>query len=67
MDSSPDRGTDVANIARRTIVVLTATAGGLGLNYFYGIFLARTFGAGSFGWYSLGMTLFNVAVVLAVI
>lgn len=66
MGSSPDRGTDVTNVAHRTIVVLAATAGGLGLNYIYGIFLARTLGAGPFGLYSLGITLFNVTVVLAV-
>ena len=60
-DVSPGR-----KIAGSTVFVFLLTFVGLGLNYVYGIFLARYLGAESFGLYSLSLSIFNTIVLCSV-
>ncbi|MCS6293008.1 MAG: flippase [Nitrospira sp.] len=46
--------------------VLFASAIGNGINYTFGIFLARSLGANEFGLYALALTLFNILTLTAV-
>ena len=62
LTSSEDKET----IALSGSVVLLASAFGNGLNYVFGIFLARTLGAEEFGLFALALTIFNM-VTLTVI
>lgn len=57
---------DVYKVARGTTVIFLSTFIGLGLNYIYGVFLARWFGASDFGVYSLGLSIFGILSVLSV-
>jgi O-antigen/teichoic acid export membrane protein len=66
MPDSPARGFDITKAAHGTLSVFIATIGGLGLNYIYGVCLARWLGADSFGLYSLGLTVFNLLAVVSV-
>jgi O-antigen/teichoic acid export membrane protein len=50
-------------IASGGSVLLLASAFGNGLNYLFGIFLARTLGPDEFGLYALAVTLFNILVL----
>jgi O-antigen/teichoic acid export membrane protein len=67
MMAAPHRiGADeMGGMAKGTAAVLGATAFGLGLNYLYGICLARALGAEAFGEYALGLALFNLFSVFA--
>ena len=56
----------LVRIARGTALFAAGTVFGLGLNYVYGIVLARLLGADDFGLYSLGLALFNVLTVIAI-
>jgi len=47
-------------------LLLLASAFGNGLNYIFGIFLARTLGPDEFGLYALALTLFNILTLAAV-
>ena len=47
-------------------LLLVASAFGNGLNYFFGMFLARTLGPEDFGLYALALTVFNI-LTLAVV
>ena len=57
---------DVTKAAKGTIFVFLATFIGLGINYFYGIMVARFMGASTFGQFSLGLTIFNILSLLSV-
>ena len=46
--------------------LLLASAFGNGLNYAFGIFLARTLGAEEFGLYALALTIFNILTLVVV-
>ena len=51
---------DIKKIAQGTFFIFAITFFGLGLNYLYGIFLARWLGAERFGLYALGLSIFNL-------
>jgi O-antigen/teichoic acid export membrane protein len=51
---------DISTIARGGGALLLASAFGNGLNYAFGIFLARILGAEEFGLYALALTIFNM-------
>lgn len=51
---------DITTIARGGSALLLASAFGNGLNYAFGIFLARILGAEEFGLYALALTIFNM-------
>ncbi len=57
---------DLDRIAKGTALFASGTVFGLGLNYLYGILLARLLGADEFGLFSLGLALFNILTVLAI-
>lgn len=56
----------VHNLARGTVTVMLITFFGLGANYLYGIYVARQLGAEIFGLYSIGLSLFNLLAIMAV-
>jgi O-antigen/teichoic acid export membrane protein len=56
---------DMQRIARGGSVVLLASVVGNGLNYLYAVFVARSLGPDAFGLYALGLTIFNVLIILA--
>jgi O-antigen/teichoic acid export membrane protein len=47
-------------------LLLLASAFGNGLNYIFGIFLARSLGSDDFGLYALTLTMFNILTLVAV-
>jgi O-antigen/teichoic acid export membrane protein len=55
---------DMQRIARGGSVVLLASVFGNGLNYLYAVFIARSLGPTAFGLYALGLTIFNVLIIL---
>jgi O-antigen/teichoic acid export membrane protein len=55
---------DMQRIAWGGSVVLLASIVGNGLNYLYAVFVARSLGPSTFGLYALGLTIFNVLIVL---
>jgi len=57
---------DHTTIAYGGGLLLLASAFGNGLNYVFGIFLARTLGSDDFGLYALAITLFNILTLGAV-
>lgn len=57
---------DHKTIAYGGSLLLLASAFGNGLNYVFGIFLARTLGPDDFGLYALAVTLFNILTLAAV-
>ncbi len=57
---------DSETIALSGSAVLIASTFGNGLNYAFGIFLARTLGAEEFGLYALALTIFNMVNLTAV-
>jgi O-antigen/teichoic acid export membrane protein len=57
---------DAKKVAKGTVIVFVLTFVGLGLNYIYGIFLARWFGVKSFGIYSIGLSIFGILSVISV-
>jgi O-antigen/teichoic acid export membrane protein len=57
---------DSENIALSGSAVLFASAFGNGLNYAFGIFLARMLGAEDFGLYALALTIFNMVTLTVV-
>ena len=57
---------DISIIAQGGSALLLASAFGNGLNYAFGIFLARTLGAEEFGLYALALTIFNMVSLTAV-
>lgn len=52
-------------LAASSAVILLASVFGNGLNYLFGMYLARTLGPVDFGLYALGMTVFNIVVLFA--
>ena len=60
MSDSAASGMDIKKIAQGTFFIFSITFFGLGLNYLYGIFLARWLGAERFGLYALGLSVFNL-------
>jgi O-antigen/teichoic acid export membrane protein len=65
-DLSQRESRDITTIAYGGGALLLASAFGNGLNYAFGIFLARTLGAEEFGLFALALTIFNM-VTLTVI
>jgi O-antigen/teichoic acid export membrane protein len=65
-DFSERESRDITTIARGGGALLLASAFGNGLNYVFGIFLARTLGAEEFGLYALALTIFNMVSLTAV-
>lgn len=57
---------DHKTIAEGGGLLLLASAFGNGLNYIFGIFLARTLGPDEFGLYALALTLFNILTLATV-
>lgn len=57
---------DIAKIANNTALVFFLTFLGLGLNYIYGIVLARMLGINTYGLFSLGFAVFNVLSLISV-
>ncbi len=55
---------DMQRIARGGSAVLLASIFGNGLNYLYAVLIARSLGPSTFGLYALGLTIFNVLIVL---
>lgn len=55
----------VPRLATSSLIVLTASAFGNGLNYFFGMYFARVLGPADFGLYALGITVFNILVLFA--
>jgi O-antigen/teichoic acid export membrane protein len=55
----------VPHVATTSIVVLLGSAFGNGLNYLFGLYLARALGPVEFGLYALAITVFNIAVLLS--
>ena len=55
----------VPRLATSSVIVLLASAFGNGLNYFFGMYLARVLGPADFGLYALGITVFNIVVLFA--
>ena len=58
---------DNETIALSGSAVLFASAFGNGLNYAFGIFLARTLGAEVFGLFALALTIFNMVTLTAIL
>lgn len=58
---------DPQNMVGGMAIVMAGTAIGLGVNYCYGIALARVLGPEQFGLYSLGLAVFNVLAVISVL
>jgi O-antigen/teichoic acid export membrane protein len=56
---------DVRAVVKGGGAVLLASIAGNGLNYAFGIFLARSIGPSEFGLYALGLTVFNTLALLA--
>jgi len=56
---------DMRRIARSGAIVLLASVFGNGIAYLYSIFLARRLGPAGFGVYALGLTIFNVLLLIA--
>lgn len=56
----------LSRAANGAVIVFVLTFVGLGLNYIYGVVLARWLGAADYGLYSLGLTLFNILALLSV-
>jgi O-antigen/teichoic acid export membrane protein len=57
---------DIKTIAYSGGALLIASAVGNGLNYAFGIFLARLLGADDFGLYALALTVFNIVTLIVV-
>ncbi|WP_053381852.1 flippase [Nitrospira moscoviensis] len=55
----------VSHLATNSVTVLLGSAFGNGLNYLFGLYLARTLGPVDFGLYALGITVFNILVLFA--
>lgn len=56
---------DLQTVAEGGSAVLLASVFGNGLNYFFGIYIARALGPADFGLYILGLTFFNALALLA--
>jgi O-antigen/teichoic acid export membrane protein len=56
---------DMRRIARGGAIVLLASVFGNGIGYVYSVFLARNLGPTTFGVYALGLTIFNVLLLVA--
>ena len=66
-DLSQRESRDIATIAQGGSALLLASAFGNGLNYAFGIFLARTLGAEEFGLFGLALTIFNMVTLTVVL
>ncbi len=58
---------DVERVARGASLVFVATFAGLGLNYLYGVMLARHLGPQLFGFYSVALGIFNVISMISIL
>ncbi len=58
---------DVERVARGASLVFVATFVGLGLNYFYGVMLARHLGPQLFGYYAVALGIFNVLSMVSLL
>lgn len=59
-------GSQLARVARGSVLIFISMFFGLGLNYIYNICLARMFDAEIFGLYTLGLAAFSVLSVVSV-
>jgi O-antigen/teichoic acid export membrane protein len=65
-DLSQRESRDITTIAQGGGALLLASAFGNGLNYAFGIFLARTLGVEEFGLFVLALTIFNIVTLTVV-
>jgi O-antigen/teichoic acid export membrane protein len=56
---------EAPGVLSSSVLILAASVIGCGLNYLFGIYLARMLGAGDFGLYAIGVSLFNILILLA--
>jgi O-antigen/teichoic acid export membrane protein len=56
---------EAPGVLSSSVLVLVASVFGCGLNYLFGIYLARMLGAGDFGLYAIGLGIFNILILLA--
>jgi len=56
---------EVSGVLSSSVLILAASVFGCGLNYLFGIYLARMLGAGDFGLYAIGLSIFNILILLA--
>ena len=56
---------DTPGLLSGSVLILVASVFGCGLNYLFGIYLARVLGAGDFGVYAIGLNVFNILILLA--
>ena len=66
MSQSEAKEMNLNKVARGAIFVFVATFIGLGLNYLYGIMLARWLGADKFGLFAMGLSVFNILAVISI-
>ena len=66
MSQSEAKAMNLNKVARGAIFVFVATFIGLGLNYLYGIMLARWLGADKFGLFAMGLSVFNILAVISI-
>lgn len=56
---------EISRVAKGAGIVFSGTVIGGGVSYVYHIFLARVLGPSSYGFYALGLAVFNVASILS--
>ena len=56
---------DAPDALGSSALILVASVFGCGLNYLFGIYLARVLGPTDFGLYALGLSLFNILILFA--
>ena len=56
---------DAPGLLSGSVLILMSSVFGCGLNYLFGIYLARALGAADFGLYAIGLSIFNILILLA--